>query len=121
MKPLAYVVPPKNPPQQVTANVPCWNKLTGKLTYRGQVVREVAVTAKNVRKLLDVFEEEGWQQHIDSPFPDSSDGQNQLRETIRSLNNNLTSLKFGADGEGTGATWHVLDATNSHDDDSATS
>ncbi|MHB8865723.1 MAG: hypothetical protein ACYC6N_25375 [Pirellulaceae bacterium] len=87
---------------------PFWNADTCELTFRGQVVRKIRGrnVAVNVCQILDVFQEDGWPDRIDDPLTDGPNA-NRVRETIRSLNDGLTLLKFRADGSGEGILWEI--------------
>ena len=89
--------------------VPGWNKARGELTYDGKVIRRVqAGRAKNIVKVLDAFQEDGWPDRIDDPLSPSKD-QQRLHETIASLNENmaLPLVHFRADGTGQGIVWEA--------------
>lgn len=83
---------------------PCWNNDRSELSYRDVIIRRVHGKAKQVRLLLDAFEEDGWLERIDSPF---DDGQTR-REAIASLNSGLVAIRFKADGSGDGILWDLL-------------
>ncbi|MBU4400999.1 MAG: hypothetical protein KKE86_16920, partial [Planctomycetes bacterium] len=81
-----------NPPQQVSAEriVPSWNKDRRELTFRDTIIKRVRsiFVAKNVVRVLDAFQEDGWPNRIDDPL-DPSKNQQRLHETIKRLNDNL--------------------------------
>ena len=81
---------------------PRWDKSAGTLSYRGQVIRKVVPKAKNVRKLLDVFEEDTWEMRIDSPFLADTEV---LLETLKTLRKGLKAITFVGDGSGEGVCW----------------
>lgn len=87
---------------------PSWNRELAKLSYDGceiKSVRSISV-AKNVVKILDAFQEEDWPTRIDDPLapPD----QQRMHETIRRLNDKLSSIRFRADGTGEGIIWEPV-------------
>jgi hypothetical protein len=87
---------------------PVWDKERRELRFRGAVVRKVPRpnAARNVVKVLDAFEEEGWPSRIDSPLPNAKDHQ-RLHATVRSINDGIVRnrIKFSADGTGEGFIW----------------
>lgn len=91
---------------------PRWDCLEGKLYWEGAVVREVVARAKNMRAVLDAFQEEGWPSRIDDPMPGGADSQ-RLRNTVRDLNLGLEKLHFCADGTGEGIIWEQGDGQGS--------
>ena len=97
---------------------PQWDRNLGKLYLNGAVIRKLrsVSVAKNIVKVLNVFEEEGWPERIDDPLapPD----QQRLHETIKRLNNNLQEIKFRADGNGQGYVWEYLDRPETAPDSS---
>ncbi|MCA9092670.1 MAG: hypothetical protein KDA68_04240 [Planctomycetaceae bacterium] len=86
---------------------PKWDKERSELSYNGRVVRSVARRAKNIRCILDAFEESAWPCRIDDPLTNGPNDQ-RLRETIASLNERLDELRFRADGSGEGIIWETL-------------
>lgn len=71
---------------------PVWNKIEQKLYYDGEVIRTVRVgKAKNIVKVLDSFQELNWRLEIDCPLDAGKSN-----ETIKSLNENLTKIRFHA-------------------------
>ncbi|NLE37265.1 MAG: hypothetical protein GX621_04495 [Pirellulaceae bacterium] len=98
---------------------PTWNKDKGELTLGGHIVKKVrsVSVAKNVVRILDVFEEDGWPDRIDDPL-DPSKNQQRLHEAIKRLNDNLTHIHFKADGTGQGIVWERLDRPGTAPDDS---
>ncbi len=59
--------------------------------------------------LLEAFQEEGWQRHIDDPLPCTKgiDPRDRLHEAVRALNEHQVRclLVFERDGTGEGITW----------------
>ncbi|MGZ0172961.1 MAG: hypothetical protein ACKVHE_25785 [Planctomycetales bacterium] len=89
----------------VAPHKPCWNSDRSELSYRGVMIRHVRPIAKQVRLLLDAFEEEGWPERLDSPI--RSGGKQKMREAVASLNRGLLAIRFRADGSGEGILWEV--------------
>ena len=85
--------------------LPRWDRDEGKLWFGDKVAREVR-SGRNIIKILDAFENHGWPDRIEDPissrgFPDSQ----RLRESIRTLNDELKFIRFEADGTGAGMRW----------------
>ena len=88
---------------------PSWDQESGELQIGDVVVRDVRTgVAQNIVLLLDVFQESGWDQRVDNPFPPPNDGE-RLGETVKSVNKGLSLIKFRRDGRGEGAEWHWID------------
>ncbi len=83
---------------------PRWNKETHELRFKGQVIRKVRPIAKNVIRILDAFEEDGWPSRIDDPLAPSPETR-RVSETLRTLNEGLDMIRFRADGTGEGIIW----------------
>ena len=81
---------------------PRWDSDLSQLTYSGDVIRKFRRpgSATNAIKVLDAFHEESWPQKIFDPLPAGK-----LHETLKSLNEGLTRIKFRADGRGEGIIW----------------
>ena len=62
--------------------------------------------AKNVARILDAFEEEGWPDRIDDPLPGGRKPP-RLRGAVATLNRGLSAIKFRADGTGEGILWEA--------------
>ena len=107
---LFFAPGPANPTSQEPAKpiMPSWNKDRGELTYRDTVIKRVkrVSVAKNVVRVLDCFQEDGWPDRIDDPLNRSKD-QQRLHETIKRLNDNLEIIRFRADGTGQGIRWEL--------------
>jgi len=88
---------------------PTWNRDRGELSLDGDVIKRVrsVTVAKNVTRILDTFEDDGWPDRIDDPL-DPSNSQMRLHEAIKRLNDNLTGIKFRADGTGQGIVWERI-------------
>jgi hypothetical protein len=82
--------------------IPNWEASSGELRFNGVVLRTFSGKAKNIRLLLDSFQECRWKKRIDSPFPPAT---RQLRNTVESLNDDLQSISFRCDGSGKGVEW----------------
>jgi hypothetical protein len=87
------------------ASRPSWDRATGKLSFKGQVVRAIRSkkVAANVVLILDSFEELHWPTRIDSPLRVSDSTKHHA--TIRSLNDGLVRIRFRSDGDGLGFVW----------------
>lgn len=83
---------------------PRFDDSTGKLTFSGEPVRTLRLTANatNIRCVVRAFQAAKWRRKIKNPL----NSQHQLHETLRSLNNGLEKLRFRAT-EGNYATWEV--------------
>jgi hypothetical protein len=81
---------------------PRWVKShpTHRLMLGDRVVKQVRPLAKNVIRLFDAFEEEGWPSRIDYPIDKTI-----VHETISSANENLEGLRFRGDGTAEGICW----------------
>lgn len=98
--------------QKDSRDKPQWNSETGKLSYCAQIIRTIKNLgiAKNIVRVLNAFEEEKWPDRIDDPIP-PREGTSPIHETVKSLNNGLTAIRFEADGTGKGIRWRVLSPT----------
>jgi hypothetical protein len=79
--------------------VPKWDERLGTLFYHGRIVKKVRNigTAIRVKKVLGAFQTQNWPISIQNPL--AGDEQT-LRDTVRSLNTNLTGITFELDGSG---------------------
>jgi hypothetical protein len=91
-------------------DIPAWNAETGKLIYKDEVVKTVKnrSQAKNVRAVLQKFQDAGWPFRIDDPLP--SPLAERTNKTVASLNAglNVSRLRFSADGSGKGFCWNPV-------------
>ena len=85
---------------------PLWDKDRFELRVGDQVVRKVRPLAKNIIKVLDSFQEEGWPETIYDPL--SGDIWSIRHDTIRSLNEGLSLIRFRADGTKERIKWEWL-------------
>ncbi len=87
---------------------PNWNPDRLELAVRGQVIRAIRSrnVAGNVVRVLDTFEELAWPDRIDDPLPGGAD-EERLRDTVKSLNKDLSGIRFRADGTGKGIIWDL--------------
>ncbi len=87
---------------------PHWDKDARRLTYRGELVREVKRPgqATNIVAILDAFEEAGWPSRIDDPRGRDKNDESR-RKDVESLNKKLLKsvMRFECDGTGTGFLW----------------
>ncbi len=86
---------------------PYWNRLKGELSFNGEVIRTIRRlgNAKNIVRVLDAFQTSDWPDRIDSPL---KAGSQQHHATIRSLNEDISLIRFRSDGEGEGFIWQAL-------------
>lgn len=94
-----------------SAPLPVWDRTVGELRLGHTVIKRVRrlKVATNAILILDAFQETGWPSHQDDPLP----GKETLRQTtsqrlqdaIKSLNQNLTLIRFRGDGKGAGVVW----------------
>ena len=97
-------------PDPDTGHRPHWDEQRCELRLGDEVVRKVKRTAVNVINVLNCFEEDNWENRIDSPFTDDESGKTTLRETVRTLNerqNVRKRIRFEADGSGRGLLWKL--------------
>jgi hypothetical protein len=90
---------------------PHWDKLARVLVYDGGRLRHFLDPAEAQVSILDTFEELNWNKVVDSPFPNTSRGKEQLRNAIKNLNAGLELkdlIEFYGDGTGTHACWRKL-------------
>lgn len=88
---------------------PHWNGDTGELTIGGKLAKTIRYLrqAKNVVRILTEFTECDWPERIDDPLPGGRDTE-RLKNTLDSLNRNLSLIRFSGDGTGEGIRWgHV--------------
>lgn len=85
---------------------PTWDKSSGELRFRGNVIRTVRIVANpsNVQKILDAFQAVNWKQEINNPL---LLGQQQLHQALRSLKANLNGIRFQSRMGAQSITWVV--------------
>ena len=83
---------------------PEWDPARGELWLGGKIIRRARITKKptNIRLILNAFQTQGWPTNIKNPL---TRGVEQLHETLRSLNDKLSGLKFHAAGGGQEVFW----------------
>lgn len=90
---------------------PYWNETRRELSVAGLVVKRFRVPARNQERILNVFEEEGWAEHIHDPLPLTYDidAPTRLHDAINRLNRCQINplLRFRGDGRGTGVLWEL--------------
>jgi hypothetical protein len=90
---------------------PSWNAIRRELTWSGMIVKRFRVPAQNQEKILSVFEENGWFEHIHDPLPVTYDidAPTRLHDAINRLNRCQINplLRFHGDGRGTGVLWEL--------------
>jgi hypothetical protein len=89
---------------------PRWDRDLGLLTFRNVVVRKVrgGGVAKNIRAVLDTFQDDGWPDRIDNPLSGGrAEASARKNEAINTLNDHVVdySIRFKADGTGEGILW----------------
>jgi hypothetical protein len=85
-------------------DLPDWDASAGELSLGGEVIRHVSSQAKNLQKILDAFQEEQWKHHVDNPLPGGANSR-KLRETVYSLNEGLSGIKFSSAGGAKRVQW----------------
>ena len=87
---------------------PSWDRSKGELSFDSEVIKRIRNigVARNVVRVLDTFQELGWPDRVDSPL--SSPNSQKHHATIRSLNTDLSRIRFRSDGEGEGFIWETL-------------
>ena len=103
------IAPPVAPPLPAMALQPEWDNALSELRLGGKVIKRFRgpKVAKNVVKLLDAFQEEGWPRHILDPLPPSTLSK-RLHDTLNSLNEGIEGLRFRTDGTGQGICWDLI-------------
>jgi hypothetical protein len=95
----------------MSALSPHWNAARRELFWGGRIVKRFRVPARNQERILSVFEEEGWAEHIHDPLPetDDIDAPTRLHDAINRLNRCQINplLRFRGDGRGTGVLWEL--------------
>ncbi len=82
------------PPRNIREN-PVWRLDSGLLEFRGEVIKRVRVAvATNVVLVLDEFQKRNWPGSIENPIK-SVDPQT-IHQTVRSLNDGLSDIRFYA-------------------------
>lgn len=108
---LQALLAPEPPTGEAEAGaIPNWNRDTGELTVGGTLAKRIKNTgqAVNVVRILNAFQEDGWPVRIDDPLLNGRDPV-RLRETIKSLNRNLSLLRFSPNGTGESVVWKRLE------------
>ena len=90
---------------------PHWNATRRELFVAGRIVKRFRVPARNQERILSVFEENGWAEHIHDPLPVTYDidAPTRLHDAINRLNRCQINplLRFRGDGRGTGVLWEL--------------
>ena len=86
---------------------PVWRSETGELRIGDRVIRRIRVMREpsNIHQVLDAFQAAGWSSRIKNPL---TRDQQQLHETLRSLNRDLEMVRFRAQEGGQAITWGLL-------------
>jgi hypothetical protein len=90
---------------------PSWDKEDSTLCYNNETIRKLQPKAKNVIRLLDAFQEQGWPDMIEDPFPGFQRvdrNPQRLSDTIKSLKKNLQMIDFHMYGDGRHVCWKVV-------------
>lgn len=79
---------------------PVWDAAKRELRYRGRVVRSIRgeSVSKNISSILDAFQEDGWPARIPHSL-DVSVTPQPVHDAVRSLNRNLSEIRFHVDGD----------------------
>ena len=85
-------------------DLPNWNSRNGELRFGDDVIRNIRVlrNPSNIQRIIEAFHTAGWPIRIDNPL--SSD-QEQLHQTLRSLNKGLDAIRFRAQEGGRAIVW----------------
>ncbi|MEQ8212259.1 MAG: hypothetical protein RH917_20840 [Lacipirellulaceae bacterium] len=88
-------------------SLPMWDSATGELTYEGKLAKEVQTNASQQRKILDLFEKQGWPSRLslDDVFDDE-----QVRRHAKRLKKNCSLITFTSSSSkeaGTGICWQT--------------
>jgi hypothetical protein len=90
---------------------PHWNAARRELFWGGRIVKRFRVPARNQERILSVFEEASWAEHIHDPLPVTYDidAPTRLHDAINRLNKCQINplLRFRGDGRGTGVLWEL--------------
>ena len=83
---------------------PFWDPSTAELRLGNELIRCVRVMKQksNIQRILDAFQARRWPPRIDNPL---AGGQEQLHQTLRSLNRGTTGIRFRAQEGGNAVTW----------------
>ena len=89
---------------------PEWDRSRGELRFRGEIIKIIRKIgqAKHVIPVLNAFQEANWPNRMDDPLPGGPDDE-RLRDTVKSLNSQLTIIRFSADGTGQGFVWERVE------------
>lgn len=90
---------------------PEWDRPNRRLRYRGAVIRDYSrKSAKNQERLLDAFQDAGWETTVMSPFEGRV-----LKEALHAFNTSVTpdTIRLRADGTAKGASWSPLNPDGS--------
>jgi hypothetical protein len=76
---------------------PQWDATRGELRMGGRILKRIVVgKAIRVVTILDEFESTGWS----DPVAIEEDDRLDIHQTLKSLNKNLTGVRFRANGQG---------------------
>ena len=93
-----------NPTSDAAQDQPNWNPDRGELRFSGGVIRRLRVLSNptNIQRILDEFQATGWPNRIDNPL---TRGEEQLHQTLRSLNRGLERIRFRAQEGAQAVVW----------------
>ena len=83
------------PIQAARTNMPQWDSDRGELRLGNRVIRHIRVMKKpsNIQRIVEDFQADDWPVRIDNPL---THGQEELHQALRSLNDSLQLIRFGA-------------------------
>jgi hypothetical protein len=86
------------------SSLPEWCPDAGELRFQGRVIRRIRVlrAPSNIHRIVTVFQDAGWTRRVDNPL---SQGQQQLHQAIRHLNEDLELIRFRVQEGGLAITW----------------
>ena len=92
---------------------PRWDRVRGELYFGSVLARKVRGSAKNLMRLLDKFEKSNWPECIEDPFDekvrDHVPNPDRLKESVRSMNENIKIIKFHAHKRAMKISWSRSD------------
>jgi hypothetical protein len=88
---------------------PHWNTESGALFFAGLLTMKIHPRARDLRPILDKFQELGWRERIDNPLPGVHRKQ-RLHDAIKRLNLHLLSarIRFHGDDMGLRIRWNAV-------------
>lgn len=91
---------------EIAQDIPNWNVDTGKLMFRGTVIRRCRIKKGGSipQTVFDAFQAAGWAQQIDNPWPEVTP---QVYGSIYDLNKGLKKIQFGVRKSGESIIWSL--------------